>query len=187
MATKDEKDSKHEPAKSTGVNTTDAAGVDSKTQPGAATGADMTRSSPNLTPEIDMPGHPAARTAGEERLPHVLHSHFDVNRQGKIYRIPAGAIVGDTDLTDEEFSLAVANGLVREATVAEVRAAERAAQAKEDEAKALEAKKAAIGTTPRAATDAPPKGAVLVTDTAADAVARDRARAARDVALGGGR
>jgi hypothetical protein len=124
-------------AESTGINTTDAEGIDSHTQPGAAEGIDPTRATPHLAPNVTDPAYAmnAAKRAMKakygEDVPYLLHGALDVVRENKVVRIPHGRIVSDLELSEEEFDTAVDNNLIREATVAEFRA-QQARDAAED-------------------------------------------------------
>jgi hypothetical protein len=174
-------------------NRTDAEGIDSATTPGAGLGIDPADATPHTTPEVTLPGYVDDQVIEEYgdkegRLPHVLSSNFDVVRGEKVYRIPAGSVVKDTDLTDDEFDHALAIGIVREATVAELRAAEQREQRAADEERARAARREQVGVKPKKAHgNKAPAGATLVTDMAEDRAAGERARAARDIAAGGGR
>lgn len=189
----DTSDRPTEEAESTGPNTTDAEGVDSNWQP--PSGVDPAVATPHTTPEVTDPGYKQrraieARARGEEilkadRNPQVLTGNYDVRRGEAVYRIPAGTVVEDAELTDDEWDHIVREKLVKEATFAEVQAKKRRAETAENDAKLLAAKKEQIGAKPKSSSgEKAPAGATLVADLDAGRAEVDRANAARSVARG---
>lgn len=174
-------------AHSIGVNQTDAGGVKTGEQPGAATGeSERVATARAIVAQADAGKE---RFVGKDgRLPHILTSALEVRRGDKIYTIPHGTVVTETDLTDEEFDHALASGIVREASVADMRAAEaKKQQAASDEA-AKQARREAVGVAPKSSSGSePPAGAVLKVDLAESVAMTARANAAREVALAGTR
>lgn len=174
----------------TAPNKTDAEGIDSFTQPGAAEGVSEEDATPHTTPEVTDPRYATRRALearlhgaeGEdgERLPHTLRGALDVRRGDQIYRIPSGSVVTETELTDEEFDEALKQGIVRESTIGEVRAAEQQAAAREQEEANAKARRDAVGVKPKKGSeDKAPKGAKLVHDLAQEGGEMQRQASAR--------
>lgn len=179
--------------KPTGVNTTDAGGIDSKTQPGASdqsgvagvSAADVERAR-QIVAMADAFRAPFEDENG--RLPHVLKSRLDVRRGNEIWSIPAGTVVKDTQLTDEEWDHCLKEGIVAEATVSEMRAQEARDGAADSEQLARDARRESIGVKPKRGRDSqPPKGAVLHTDLDQAAATEARRVAGLAAALEGAR
>lgn len=178
-------------AKSTGPNTTDAAGVDSNWRPPA--GVDPKDATPHLTPEVTDPGYAARRAqdalnhgeevAKEDRLPQVLTGGYDVRRGEKVYRIPAGTVIEEAELTEDEWDHVVREKLVRGATYAEVIASKQKASKAETDAKLLEQRKEQIGVSPKTVSgNKPPAGAELVADLALGRAEVENAQVSRSIA-----
>ena len=120
---------------------------------------------------------------GGGRLPHVLKSNLDVRRGDQVHRIPAGAVITDTDLTDDEWDTVLRERIAGPATVGELQAHQaRLDKAESDERERAE-RRANAGVAPKDGRGTEiPKGAVLVTDLSA-AAAETRAVAAAQAAL----
>lgn len=167
-------------AESTGINTTDAEGFDSRTQPGAAEGIDPTRATPHLAPNVTDPNYAreAAKRAMKAKygddIPYMLHGALDVRRGDQIVRIPHGTVVSDLELSEEDFDSAIDNDIIREATVAEFRAQQAKEAAAESAKRVREHKKQMIGQKPKKASDKVPAGATVVADLSASAIENDQ-------------
>lgn len=172
-------------------NKTDAEGVDSHWSPPA--GVDPTAATPHTTPEVTDPGYRQRRAAEarargedvakEDRLPQVLTGGYDVRRGEKVFRIPAGTVVEDAELTDEEWDHVVTNKLVREASYAEVVASKKRAETADHDAKMLKLQKEQIGAKPKkSGGEKAPVGATLVSDLEVGRAEVANAQVARSIA-----
>jgi hypothetical protein len=164
----------------TGVNKTDAPGANSGTNAGGPVNGEpaAVAAARALVEAFDKGREQYADEDGH--LPHVLQSNFDVRRGDQIHRIPAGTVVTDVDLTDAEWDQALAQDIVREASVSQMRAHEAklaAADAAEEE---KAARRDAVGVKPKSARGTrAPRGSTLVADLTEGAAAGATAAAAR--------
>lgn len=171
-------------AQPTGVNTTDAEGFDSHTQPGAAEGIDPTRATPHLAPNVTDPNYAiaAAKRAMKEKygqeVPYMLHGALHVRRGDQIVEIPHGRVVSDLELNEDEFDSAIDNDLIREATVTEFRAQQARDAAAESQKRIREHRKEMIGQKPKKASDKVPAGAKVIADLSAPLSSREQVQAA---------
>lgn len=171
--TKPDYDEEGQP-KPTAPNRTDAGGIDSSTQLNASdlgsglpgVSAAKLEEARRIVAMADAASEPFAK-GKDGRLPHVLKTNLDVRRGDKVFRIPAGSVVTDTELTDEEFDTALANNIVGEATIGQMQAhAARLAAADHAETE-KERRRDAIGVSPKGSKgDAQPPGSTLVVDLA---------------------
>jgi hypothetical protein len=169
----------------TGVNRTDAEGIDSNTQIGAATGEPADVAAARM--KVEAYDKTKEQFAGKDgHLPHILKSNLDVRRGDQVFRIPAGAVITDTDLTDEEWDHVLALRIAGEASVSQMQQHEARLQAEESDQAARDLRREQAGVAPKKARgEKAPKGSTLVTDLNMEAAAGARLAAAREVALTG--
>lgn len=164
----------------TGVNKTDAPGANSGTSAGGTVNGEPAAVA---AARALVEAHDRGRERfvdKDGRLPHVLKSNFDVRRGEQVHRIPAGTVVEDVDLTDEEWDQALAQDIVGEATVGQMREHEARMQAADQAENDRKAKREGAGVKPKSSRgSAAPRGSVLVADLAQGAAAGQAQAAAR--------